>query len=414
MHRRYSGGVRWNCPSPRVAELIRQGATLALSAPPEWLDELDEVTLQREELPGVNEDPALRAAVKRTNRANLAHWAQANIHDPGAPVPANLGPEPLGIARDLVRRGLDDRALHSYRIGQNVAWRYWMQLAFELTDDPQELRELLDVTALSISDFIDAMIEGISAQMRLEREQLTRGTHAERREVVALIIDGSPITRERASTRLGYDLGLTHTAAVVWTEDPEPDRTALEAAGHAFAAAAGAPRALTVVAGASTLWVWAPGTGALDLTALGDALESIAGVHVAVGPRVTGIEGFRRSHLDAIATQHLLARMESRLRLATYDAVQLVALVTQDQPRADQFVRETLCALESASDELRTTVLTFINTQCNAAQTAKRLFAHRNSIVRRLARADDLLPRPVSENAVQIAVALEVVRWRGS
>ena len=66
----------WNPPSPRIAELIRRGATLALSAPSEWLDELDEVTLQRDELPGVNEDPALRAAVKRTNRANLAHWAE--------------------------------------------------------------------------------------------------------------------------------------------------------------------------------------------------------------------------------------------------------------------------------------------------------------------------------------------------
>lgn len=406
--------MSWGPPSPRIADLIRQGATLALSAPPEWLDELDEVTLRREELSGVNEDPALRAAVKRTNRANLAHWAEANIHDPGAPVPANLGPEPLGIARDLVRRGLDDTALHSYRIGQNVAWRYWMALAFELTDDPQELRELLDVTARSIADFIDAMIEGISAQMQLEREQLTRGTHAERREVVALIIDGAPITRERASTRLGYDLDLTHTAAVVWTEDPEPDRTALEAAARALATAAGVPRALTVVAGASTLWVWVPGASELDLGALGDTLEGIDGVHVAVGPRVSGIEGFRRSHLDAIATQRLLARMESHLRLTTYDAVQLVALVTQDQPRADQFVRETLGELETAPDELRTTVRTFINTRCNATQTAKRLFAHRNSIVRRLARADEMLPRPISDNAVQIAVALEVVRWRGS
>lgn len=166
--------------------------------------------------------------------------------------------------------------------------------------------------------------------------------------------------------------------------------------------------------GASTLWVWAPGTSELDLGALGDTLEGIDGVHVAVGPSATGIEGFRRSHLDAIATQRLLARMESRLRLATYDAVQLVALVTQDQPHAEQFVRETLGALETAPDELRTTVRTFINTECNATQTAKRLFAHRNSIVRRLARADEMLPRPISDNAVQIAVALEVVRWRGS
>jgi DNA-binding PucR family transcriptional regulator len=113
------------------------------------------------------------------NRANLLHWAAANIRDPGAPVPANLGPEPLGIARDLVRRGLDDAALQTYRIGQNVAWRFWMEIAFGLTSDPQELHELLDVSSHSITSFIDATIAGSSAQIQLEREELTRGTHAE-------------------------------------------------------------------------------------------------------------------------------------------------------------------------------------------------------------------------------------------
>ena len=28
--------------------------------------------------------------------ANPPHWAAANVRDPGAPVPGNLGPEPLG------------------------------------------------------------------------------------------------------------------------------------------------------------------------------------------------------------------------------------------------------------------------------------------------------------------------------
>ena len=45
----------------------------------------------------------------------------------------NLGPETLGVARDLVRRGLTADALHGYRIGQNLGWRRWMDLAFELT-----------------------------------------------------------------------------------------------------------------------------------------------------------------------------------------------------------------------------------------------------------------------------------------
>lgn len=390
--------------SDRVLELIRQATQTALELPPEWLDELDAVTLSREGgTAAVADDPVLRASVKRSNRANLQHWLEANLRDPGAPVPANLGPEPLGIARDLVRRGLDDTALNAYRVGQNVAWRHWMGLCFEVTQDPDELRELLDVTARSITGFIDAQIAGIAEQMQQEREALTRGTHAERREVVALIIDGAPITRERAATRLGYDLARTHTAAVVWSDDPSVDHTALEAVARTIGP-------LSVVAAASTLWVWTPNE--VDVAAVEAALKD--GVRVALGPRADGLDGFRRSHLDALTTQRLLARLGSPLRLASYEAVALVALVTQDETRAAAFVRETLGPLETAGEELRTTVLTYIEAQCNASRTAERLFTHRNSVLRRLARADALLPRPLAEHVVQVAVALEVVRWRAA
>src|ERR1700742_3337341 len=130
----------WEPPSPRVAELIRQGAQIALDAP-EWLDEIDRATLATS--PEIREDPVLAASVTRTNRANLLHWAAANVRDPGRPVPANLGAEPLALARDLVRRGMDAAALDAYRVGQNVAWRWWLDAAFTLTSDPGELHEML-------------------------------------------------------------------------------------------------------------------------------------------------------------------------------------------------------------------------------------------------------------------------------
>jgi DNA-binding PucR family transcriptional regulator len=156
-----------------MCELIRAGAEIALNAPSEWLDELDEATLAVH--PEIAEDPELAAASSRTNRANMLHWVAANLRDPGAAVPANLGAEPLGIARDMVRRGFDERALDAYRVGQNVAWRRWMEIAFGLTDDPQELRELLDITSASISAFIDATLAGIEAQIRCERDELLGG-----------------------------------------------------------------------------------------------------------------------------------------------------------------------------------------------------------------------------------------------
>ena len=80
----------------------------------------------------------------------------------------------LGIGRDLVRRGLDDSTLDSFRIGQNIVWRRWMGIAFALTDDPQELRELLDHTAASIAAFIDAMSRDLDPDAARARRAQTR------------------------------------------------------------------------------------------------------------------------------------------------------------------------------------------------------------------------------------------------
>ncbi|KUN88590.1 helix-turn-helix domain-containing protein [Streptomyces griseoruber] len=45
---------------------------------------------------------------------------------------------------------------------------------------------------------------------------------------------------------------------------------------------------------------------------------------------------------------------------------------------------------------------------------AHHLFIHRNPLPRRLDRAQRLLPRPLAENSVHVAVALEITRWRAS
>src|SRR5690349_8865436 len=134
-------------PSPRVRELIRQCAQIVVNARPEWLDELDRAVLSAN--PALAADPELAAAVSRSNRANLFFWATANVRDPGAPVPPNTGPEPLTIARELVRRGIDAFPLDAYRVGEGVAWRRLMEIAFELTSEPAELHDMLQACSRS-------------------------------------------------------------------------------------------------------------------------------------------------------------------------------------------------------------------------------------------------------------------------
>lgn len=403
----------WDRPSPRVQELIRTAAQQLLEAPDAVYAAVDAATLDRAES-AVLADPALVAGIRRTNRANLRHWAEHNARAPGERVPPNLGAEVLAISRDLVRRGLDFHSLDAYRTGQNQAWRLWMGMAFTLTTDPAELGELLDVTARSIFTFVDETLAALAAQIEQERESLTRGTHAERLEVVTLLLEGAPIRPDRAEARLGYALAGHHTAAIVFGDAPQTDPVALEEVAEGLARAAGARRPLTIVASASSLWAWVPGAAGPDLARVRAALEEAPEARVALGPTAAGVEGFRRSHLDALATQRLLHRTPQDVRLATYDEVQVVALAAQDEERAREMVERTLGPLATAPAELRETLRTYLREDHNASRTARALYTHRNTVTGRLARAEELLPVPLAGRGLQIGLALELVHWLGA
>ncbi len=380
--------MSWKHPSEPVRELIRQCAQITVNPRAGWLEELDAEVLAAS--PAIAADPELAAAVSRSNRANLYFWGAANVRDPGAPVPPNTGPEPMNIAREVARRGLTAFTLDAYRVGEAVAWRRLMEIAFELTSDPAELHELLDVCSRSISAFIDGTLAGIAAHIEQELDDLTRGTHAERRETVALILDGAPITRKRAESRLGYALTGPHTAAVIWSDNPAGDMARLDAAAEALGQAA-AVRPLTILASTATRWVWVP-SKTIDTAALGNSINAMSDIRVAIGPCAEGIDGFRRSHFDAITTQQMMARLRSPHHVAFFADVELVALITGDTDRATEFVHHTLGDLETAGSELQEYVRVFVDEQCNASRAAARLFTHRNTLLRRLARADELLP----------------------
>ncbi len=158
--------------SPRLRELIRQGAWIALNPNPEWLEAFDRATLGVRQ--GLADDPALAKTVGRSNRTNLYRFTVAHLRDPGAPVAANCGGEPLRMARELWRRGLDASTRDVYRVGVNMALRRWTDIAFELTADRNELHELLDVISRSADDYVDATLAGIAEQLRFRALRANR------------------------------------------------------------------------------------------------------------------------------------------------------------------------------------------------------------------------------------------------
>lgn len=406
--------MTWRPPSPRVAELMRQGVHRVLDAAEITVDDVvsrvDAGTLSVQGAALVS-DPALVESLRRGNRANVLHWATCIAGDPNAPVPANTSPEVLSSGRDLVRRGLGESAMQAYRAGQNAAWQAWMEIALDLTDDRATLRELLSYSARSIFDYTDRTIAAVGAVIERERELLAAGTHAQRLETAVLLIDGAPIAADLAITRLSYDVSRDHVAAILWTDDVAQAADALESAEAALATLMHAPLPLSIAASTSARWLWLHSRRAPGLEDLRPLLTAHPGLHVAVGPSAPGPVGFSSSHKAAVEVQRMLVQSSSGRRAATWDAVELAVLASTDRLRARQFADSVLGELATASSELRETLRVYLKQQSNAARAAPLLHAHRNTVLARITRAQEHLPRPLTDNSLEVAVALELDFW---
>src|SRR5690606_41430277 len=148
---------------------------------------------------------------------------------PWDPVSPADDPDSLRMARDLVRRGLSDSILTAYRVGQVDAWRAWVAITTELTDDAALIRVVLEHTAGSIGDFNERTLAVVRQVVDEERAELLRGVLPGRREMVELLLDGAPVQPERASAQLGLDVRKPLTGIVAWTLEGDTGQSATEA-----------------------------------------------------------------------------------------------------------------------------------------------------------------------------------------
>ncbi len=390
---------------------MRDVAERLLAASSTAVDEVVAAAHRDAEYRALVDDPQLAAADRQMSKTYMRHWLSATLHDPGARVLPCVEPEVLQFARDLVRRGLDMHDLGSWRGAQHGAWELWVDTCFAATTVLDELRDVMKVSERSMAAFIDDSIAALDEYVERERADLARGASAERHATVQLLLEGAPIGRSRAESRLGYALTGSHVAAIVWSDSAD-QAAGLDAVAEAVMRICEAPRRLTLNASTTALWVWVPAEMVPSAEMVDAALATHPGIHVAFGRCGRDLDGFRRSHLDAAAAQRLLARIGSARPVVRYEDVALVSALTADMAQADQFVTDTLGDLATADPVLRQTVLTYVRERFNGSATAERMFTHRNTIERRLARADQLLPAPLADNAASVVAALMLVQLR--
>lgn len=384
---------------------------MLLNLPPDWRAEFEGAGLHSDDNRPGGEDPVLKAATRRTNLAVLLHWAAANIQRPGERVPYYVTPDMEGVALALIRRGQQGALMNWARTFQSASWHLSLRVSFHFTQDPALLREVLEIANRSISDFVEGNFRILAALADSERAKRQSDSHVDKRELVSRIIDNRTVGSAEASALLGYDLEQLHYGALIWSEAEDPTLAMLEEAARALARCASAAKPMIVLVGSATLWVWCSAKESIDRRQLALAMKKLPEARIAIGSACRGMDGFRRSHLEALSVQRVLGRLRAPAQVVSIDQVRLVSLLIQDPTAAQRFVRQTLGGLSQAEPTLQRALRVFLARGCNASEAAQALHTHRNTLLRRIARAEALLPHPLADSRLNVAAALELLEW---
>lgn len=141
-------------------------------------------------------------------------------------------------------------------------------------------------------------------------------------------------------------------------------------------------------------------------------------VSMALGEPASGVEGFCRTHQQALRAQSVaLAAGTHHLPVTYFIDVAPVAMMCADIESAREWVRETLGALaidSKRNTRLRETARVFLQTGGSYTSTADQLFLHRNTVQYRVQKAEELRGRPLREGRLDVELAVLACHWLGS
>lgn len=325
--------------------------------------------------------------------------------------PSELPDEAHVLAESIAYGGLDLKVLlRIYRSGQQAMIRTLSEQIELSVSAVGETRELLMYSAACVADWSGTAVEILSGTFAFDQDPDPAGRFSRRRETVLSIIAGSPVDPATAQTRLGYVLDDSHLAFVLRLEDNAagglPD---LERAAQRIVAHLEARGSFTLACGHRTLWGWAR-THRSPTAELSACLAG-SSIHAAFGLPAHGVAGFRRSHLESLATQKMSHRITRPGRLVLYDSIELEHLISQDQESMDSFIERELNGLLGADANavrLRKTLTCYLDSICSVEATARELGVHRNTVRYRLERIEQLLGHQVASRRLELEVALRL------
>lgn len=387
-------------------------------------------TLQRQlqaEIPGLGHDAQsleLWGSSVRGNVDTVLHAMRYGIDVRRIEAPTTA----MENARRVAQRGVPVHQLvRAYRVGQQRMNELVFAEVQQADIEPVVKVAVLEKMSAIMFAYIDWMSQQVVEVYEEERERWLETQSSLRALRVREILDAAtPVNADAASSTIRYPMRWHHLAVVMWYPHGAGDHADLPRLqrflGEVGKAAGAAAKPLFVAADSHRGWGWLPFRGAAPDApdrVRRFALADVDAPGVGIGSTAAGVEGFRRSHRQALAAAAVgAARGPQRPNvLAAEDpGVSVAALLGYDIPRAREWVGEVLgdLATDSESDDrLRETLSVFLSTGGSYKSAAERLNLHPNTVKYRIGRAVARLGRPLGPDRLDVELALLLCHWYG-
>lgn len=338
------------------------------------------------------------------------------LEDGADPRRLGLPSATVAFAEAGVRRQVPSAQLvRAYRLGHEYIWQWCFERIAPRCRDAAALRGATDLFTRWTFAYADSAITRVEEAVEKERERWLRGALAARGAAITAILSGEERNQERATSRLRYALVRDHLglAAAMHARAGEGDpQEVLSKAVAQLAAAVDGDAHLTHPISVTTCAGWIsrarPFTDEDTATLTGCQLPDL---RIGVGEPGSGLEGFRRSYVEAGHARRVAAdaNLAGVLR---YRDLAVPALASLDPELAGTFVHRILGPLAATDDVTRraTEALTvYLEENRSRNKAAGRLHVHPNTVTYRVHQAEQILGRRIDPASLDLRVALSLL-----
>ncbi|MFE9442341.1 helix-turn-helix domain-containing protein [Streptomyces sp. NPDC006602] len=365
-------------------------------------------------IPEFRHDDAVRRLMVASTASNLAaifDMLALNISLDDITVP----PAAAQYARRFAQHGLSLEALlRAYRLGEHMLVQRAMTTLGRLDLPTDAALAATSQIARLTNRYIDQVIEGVIAIFEDERSRWDARSDAARAAQVRAVLDTEGLDLASAEKMLSTSLRGWHLAAIIWTQpgSPDPDASQLRA-GAAMLSAATGKAPLTISADERTHWAWISSTAkpTINLPLLEHELGKHPALRIAVGDDPSpGLDGFRQTFRDAQRARTVaVTAADPHRALVLHSRVALAGLLVDHLAEVRTWAGRVLGGLMRGDDatlRLRETVQVFLDAQGSFTDAAARMHVHKNTVHYRVRKAEEILGHPLTENRLDIEVAL--------